>query len=326
MSTTDPGAVISILRHRRTLLMSAVVLAGLAISTQATVTAFGATAPLSNAREAVHFDISTLQQPENITLEPSGAADMTFQKSRQVARVTTSGKITVLATLPAPPTGTATAAGLVRTGDGTLYVSYNAGADSGIYRIPAGGGTPELVVAMPDVAVLNGLALDASRDTLYATDSTSGTVWKVSLKSDTASLWAQGAAFQRDPSTGSGLGVNGVKVHDGAVWVSDTGQGTLLSVPIERDGTAGTPTTRATGLPGIDDFVFTGHGDEVLAAQNGINAASIVHSDGTHETVLTAADGLENPTSAAVRGSTVYVASGAYLTHTDPNLLLAKLR
>jgi hypothetical protein len=27
----------------------------------------------------------------------------------------------------------------------------------------------------------------------------------------------------------------------------------------------------------------------------------------------------------AVRGSTVYVASGAYFTHVDPNLLLAKL-
>jgi hypothetical protein len=28
----------------------------------------------------------------------------------------------------------------------------------------------------------------------------------------------------------------------------------------------------------------------------------------------------------AARGSTVYVASGAYFTHADPNLLLAKLR
>ncbi len=67
---------------------------------------------------------------------------MTFQKSRQVARVTTSGTITVLATLPPPATGSATASGIVRTADGTLYVNYNAGTHSGIYRIPAGGGTP----------------------------------------------------------------------------------------------------------------------------------------------------------------------------------------
>jgi hypothetical protein len=36
-------------------------------------------------------------------------------------------------------------------------------------------------------------------------------------------------------------------------------------------------------------------------------------------------DGLSNPTPIAVCGSTVYVASGAYFTHGDPNLLLAKL-
>jgi hypothetical protein len=41
--------------------------------------------------------------------------------------------------------------------------------------------------------------------------------------------------------------------------------------------------------------------------------------------VLTAADGLSNPTSVAVRGSTVYITSGAYFTQVDPNLLLAKL-
>jgi sugar lactone lactonase YvrE len=305
-------------------LLSAIALAVLA-GTQATTPAFGATTPLSDAREVAHFDISTLQQPENITLEPSGSAVVTFSKARQIARVTPSGKVTVLATLPAATTGTATAAGLVRTSNGTLYVNYNAGANSGIYRIPEGGGTPVLVVAMPDVAVLNGLALDASRDTLYATDSKTGTVWKVSLKTRTASLWAKGADFQPDATASSALGANGIKVHDGAVWVSVTANGTLLRVPINPGGTAGTATTQATGLSGIDDFAFTGRGDQVLAAQNGINEASIVNSDGTHETVLTATDGLENPTSVAVRGSTVYVASGAYLTHTDPNLLLASL-
>ncbi|MEN3265404.1 MAG: hypothetical protein V7646_2298, partial [Pseudonocardia sp.] len=38
---------------------------------------------------------------------------------------------------------------------------------------------------------------------------------------------------------------------------------------------------------------------------------------------LTAEDGVSNPTSLAVRGRTVYVASGAYFTRNDPNLLLA---
>jgi hypothetical protein len=41
--------------------------------------------------------------------------------------------------------------------------------------------------------------------------------------------------------------------------------------------------------------------------------------------VLTAADGLQNPTSVAVQAHSVYVTSAAYLTAEDPNLLLAQL-
>jgi hypothetical protein len=41
--------------------------------------------------------------------------------------------------------------------------------------------------------------------------------------------------------------------------------------------------------------------------------------------VLTGADGLQNPTSLAVRGSTGYIASGAYFTNDDPNVLAARL-
>jgi len=286
-------------------------------------TAFGATAPLSDPREVAHFDVATLQQPENITLEPDGTADMTFNRSLQVGRVTTSGEMTVLATLPTPATGTAVASGIVRTSDGTLYVNYNAGTLSGVYRIPAGGGTPVEIVALPDALFLNGSTLDARNNTVYATDSTNGTVWKVWLKTGKAVLWAQGTDLEA--GTASGKGANGIKLHDGAVWVSNTTKGTLLRISVNRDGTAGTLTTQATGVTGIDDFAFTGHGDQVLVAQNGLSTASLVEADGTSEVVLTAADGLQNPISVAIRGKTAYVVSGAYFTHTDPNLLLAKL-
>ena len=44
------------------------------------VPASAATAPLSDARVVAHFNINALQQPENITLLPSGAADVTFTR------------------------------------------------------------------------------------------------------------------------------------------------------------------------------------------------------------------------------------------------------
>jgi hypothetical protein len=107
-------------------------------------------------------------------------------------------------------------------------------------------------------------------------------------------------------------GANGIKVHNGAVWVSNTAQGTLVSIPVDQDGTAGAITTKATDLTAIDDFAFTGSGD-LVAAQNYVSEASIVYQDGSHVTVLTSSDGLSNPTSIAIRGTTVYVASAAYI-------------
>jgi sugar lactone lactonase YvrE len=310
------------LRYRHSALLSAIALAGFATA-QVAIPAAAATAPLSNAREVAHFDVTLLQQPENITLAPDGAAVVTFNRARQVARVGRDGSVSILATLPAPTTGTAGVSGIVRGRDGSLFVNYNAGSQSAIWRIAPRGGTATPIVALPNVKAINGLALDEESDTLYATDSTVGTVWKVSLRTRTASLWAQDPALV--PPAGSGFGANGIKVHDGAVWVSNTGAGTLLRLPIGRHGAAGAITTVAQGLTSIDDFTFTGRGDTVLAALNGVNEVGLVHPDGTHQIVLTSTDGLTSPTSIAVRGSTVYVASAAYANRIDPNLLLAKL-
>lgn len=288
-------------------------------------TAIAASATLSDSTIIAHFDIDTQQQPENITLEPDGSAIVTFNKARQVAQVTTEGVVTILATLPAPVSGTAAASGIVRADDGTLYVNYNASVLSSIWRISPNGGQPSQFAALPAVAALNGLAIDESDSDLYITDSSGGAVWKISLRPGTAgavTLWAQGAQLQRVAPAPQGA--NGIKVHNGAVWVSNTAQGTLMSIPINRDGTAGAITTKATGLTAIDDFAFTANGD-VVAAQDYVSEVSIVYQDGSHSTVLTSTDGLSNPTSIAIRGSTVYIASAAYFTLVDPNLLIAHL-
>ncbi|WP_328354801.1 MULTISPECIES: hypothetical protein [unclassified Streptomyces] len=98
-----------------------------------------------------------------------------------------------------------------------------------------------------------------------------------------------------------------------------------MHIPILRDGHAGSVRTEATGLPGIDDLAFTGHGNQLLAALNGPSQVALVQPDGSHSTVLTQADGLRNPTSIALSGNTVYVTSAAYTTAQDPNLLRAHL-
>lgn len=308
--------------YRKTLLgLGAFVVAG-AIAAPA-IPASAASFPLTDARIVAHLDLAALQQPENIALEPDGAADLTFAYAHQVARVTQQGKVTILATLPAATDGTAAVSGIVRAPDGTLYVNYVdlGGTESGIWRISPDG-TAKQVVAVPSSKFLNGLAFDPGTGALFATDSTLGVVWKVWPSTGKSEIWASGAELQ--PVAG-GFGSNGLKVHDGSVWVSNTSLGTLLRLPIRPDGTAGSAAVVASGLTSIDDFAFTGHGDTVLAVLNQLNQADLIAPDGTAHTVLTASDGLSTPTAVAVYGSAVYVTSAAYYTGVDPNLLMAQL-
>ena len=309
--------------HRKTFLgLGTLVLAG--AFTASAIPAFASSFPVTDAHVVAHFDFTAGQQPENITLEPNGDADVTFAFAHQVARVTPRGKITILATLPAAASGTTAASGIARTSDGTLYVNYidTGGTESGIWRISRNG-SAEQVAALPDAGFLNGLALDPGTGTLFTVDSFSGTVWKVWPRSGKAEVWASGQDLQ--PTAPGGFGVNGLKVHDGSVWVSNRSQGTLLHIPILPDGTAGPTVVAATGLASIDDFSFTGHGDTLLAAQPGLDQVDLITPGGAPQAVLTAADGLSGPSSVAVSGRTVYVTSAAYATGVDPNLLTAHL-
>jgi hypothetical protein len=281
-----------------------------------------ATPSLTGAHIIADFSYGTKQQPENLALESNGSADLTFNFSLQVGRVTTTGALTNLSTLPEDSGDNALVSGIIRLDSGSLLVNYNAGTSSGVWSVPADGGTATQLVSIPGAGWLNGMTYDPSKRVLYLTDSTLGEVWKVSLSTDTASVWATGTALQPGGTPGS-KGANGIKLYNGAIYVGNTSAGTLLRIPIDADGTAGPTSTVASGLTGIDDFAFTGDG-YVIAAQNPANEVSIVNpSTGTSTIALTSTDGLDNPTSIAVSGSTVYITNGAYLTGSDPNLMLA---
>ena len=146
-----------------------------------------------------------------------------------------------------------------------------------------------------------------------------GTITAVPLNGGHARVWSSAPELAATEF----LGANGIKLRHGAIWATNLDQGTLLRIPIER-GRPGRVRVEATGLAGIDDIAFAGSGDEeVIAALNGPNKVVLLDADGHAKTLLTTAAGLQNPTSVAVRGRTVYVLSAAYTTATDPNLVLA---
>lgn len=289
-----------------------------------------ATAPVNNPRVLVHLNLSSGQEPQNIALEPDGSADVTFDSIGQVARVTRSGQIQVITHIPIPEHGDIPifhdkifTGGLVIAPDGFRYVAVSTGlADStGIYRFRPGKPATR-IAALPAGSFLNGLAMDKSSGQLYVADSVQSTIWRVPVRGGAASAWARGPTLAPHDF----LGANGLQVHNGSVWVSNTDAQTLIRIPITRNGDAGAPRTIASKLGAIDDFAFTGWDNTVLAALHDENRVILIRPNGKASTVLTAADGLSNPTSVAVRGSTVYVTNAANPTTKNPNVLLAQLR
>ncbi|MEU0391882.1 hypothetical protein ABZ208_03665 [Streptomyces sp. NPDC006208] len=217
----------------------------------------------------------------------------------------------------APPCTSTWPRASVRSHDGTLYFLYATGtADlTGVWRLRPSG-RAERSAALLAAGLPNGLALEARTRTLYVTDSTLGTVWRVPTGGGTAEAWSTDPAL----APAGFLGANGLKIHNGAVWATNLDKGTVVRVSILADGRSGTARVTATGLTGIDDFAFTGRGDQIIAVLDTVNEVALVRPDGTHTIVLTAAHGLQGPTSIALRGATVYIPSAAYLTAKDPNL------
>ncbi|AJF65616.1 SMP-30/gluconolactonase/LRE family protein [Streptomyces vietnamensis] len=318
---------------RRVPRLAAVAAATAALTVLAAGPASAVDPTVTDPRIVAHFDFAAGETPENIALAPDGSAYLTFAYAHKVVRVGKDGSgPTDVATFPTvvdPPAALVT--GIARAHDGTLYVNYATGTadENGIWRIRPDGSAPQRIVKVPMSGFPNGLALDEKCNTLYAADSARGRVWSAPVPAGdeevAATVWADDAALR--PTEKLPFGANGLKIHDGAVWVSNTAHGTLLRIPIGKDGTAGPIRTRATGLTGIDDFAFTGHGDTVLAALIQADKLELVRPDGTHKTVLTGTDGLDGPTSVAVRAKTVYVPSAAYFdtVNPDPNLLLARI-
>ncbi|MEV0386701.1 hypothetical protein [Nonomuraea sp. NPDC050643] len=277
------------------------------------------------SRIAAHFDLTKGQLPENIALGPDGTAYVTFATARQVAAISPAGATRILATLPAPADGGAgtpalgfaLTTGIVRTADGTLYFLYASGdaATTGLYRLRPGQ-EPRRIATLPADGLPNGLAYDEPAKTFYLTDSVLGTISAVPLTGGRARVWSSAPELAATEF----LGANGIKVRHGAIWATNLDRGTLLRIPLRP------VRVKAAGLAGIDDIAFAGTGDDhVIATLNAPNKVVRIDADGHAKTLLTAAAGLQNPTSVVVRDRTVYVLSAAYTTATDPNLVLATL-
>lgn len=292
-------------------------------------TAHAATWPVTNPHVIVRFNPAEHETAEALTVEPGGAADVTLSESNQVVRVWPNGTVHLLAQMPTtgncPIGGAPSTTGIVRLSSGALDVlACDGDSTTGVWRIPASGGTPVQVAQLPADTFPNGLAVDSRTGYLYIADSL-GAVWRVPATGGTPVEWATGAALRPV----SFIGANGIEVSGNAVWVSNTDQGTVLRIPIEANGDGGAITTAVTGVAGADDFAIL-PGDLIVLALDSPNQVVTVRPGGKPTVVLTPADGIDNPSDVkfwAPPGMplVMYATSAAYTTtvNPDPNLLTA---
>jgi len=192
---------------------------------------------------------------ENIASAPSGDLFVSDLGSGTLYRISPQGSSYVFGRVSGP------LAGVALNVDGTVVGA----SGTSIYQFDRNG-TPTLVLDIAGAGFLNGVTLFEPNSFLVA-DDTANLIWKVDLRTRTASPWLTSSLLVPPPD-GLPIGPNGVKLFAGAAYVSVTGAGTILRVPILPDGSAGSPEIYAYSLQ-ADDFAFGADGSIFAATQGG---------------------------------------------------------
>jgi sugar lactone lactonase YvrE len=248
------------------------------------------------------LDATASQFPEGVAVGPDGTIYFSLiAPVGEVRSLDTRGHQRTVASLPHD--GGPGPIGLTVDAQGTVYVAV-ATADAatrGVYRVASDGATTRLPGTGDISGTPNGLALD-DRGSLYVTDSTVGAVWRVPA-GGAAQLWLQDAQLVGNGSSPPPfpVGANGIAYRNGALYVANTELGSLVTVPVKADGSAGIPRTllRTIALYGADGLTFDSAGNLYVAvfSQNMIVRMA---PDLSLTTLATATDGLDLPSSLSV--------------------------
>lgn len=278
--------------------------------------ALAATAPITTLAaglEITHaFDADAQELPEGLSLDPAGNAYVTMGHpfwfapgDGWIKKLGTDGTLTTLAHFEA---GQAPA-GIVADADGSAYFAWpNPGNPdtNGVYRLDQAG-TWTRLPGSESIVLANGLALDRQGN-LLVSDSALGTVWRIALDgSGVVEPWFADPALLGGCADGD-VGANGLALWEDSVYVANTGRGLLVRIATGEDGSAGkavivagddTNACDPDGLWGMDGIALDVEGNvyALLVLQNQL--VRIDPSDGSHEVLLTEADGLHNPASLA---------------------------
>jgi sugar lactone lactonase YvrE len=276
----------------------------------ATMVALGSMMAMASRATALTFtpvptEVVTSFEPghilESIAFDQSGSLYLSLPIQGEVRKILPNGEQTTLATLPHGQDGffgglLGILGALALDQQGNVYIAQNSTdvTVKGIWRIAADG-TKERLVALPKDSLPNGITLDGD-DNIFVADSTLGIVWRIPRGTHEAEVWIQDVLVS--PTSGTGFpGANGIKFYQGDLYVANSDTGNILRIPVQPDGTAGTPLVYATGVP-TDDFAFDVLGN-LYATTHPFNTVVRIGRDGQQEVLATVDQGIIGPSSAA---------------------------
>jgi sugar lactone lactonase YvrE len=287
-----------------------------------------AAAPAADLSTVALFNPNAFETPESVQFDRHGNAYVSLALTGEVRKIAPDGTQRTLAFLPIRPDfqPCGNAFGLPIMGSvaldrqGNVYASVNScdPAQLGVWKVTPAGQT-SLVAHLPQGAAPNGIAYHGGW--LYVADTLLGQVWRVhSDGTGAAEVWSNDSLL-----TPLFLplipGPNGLQVFRGEVYVAVSDRAHVVAIPINEDGTAGAARVHASGI-GLDDFAFDIEGN-LYGTTDPSNTLVRVSPGGTQTVLLTAADGLDGPTSATFGvgkdAKSLYITNAAFPFFPGPN-------
>jgi sugar lactone lactonase YvrE len=284
------------------------------------------------------FDPAAGELPENVAVDAEGAKYVSFPPLGQIRRVSPDNE--TLSTFAQFDVGDGTfltgVVGVEVDRNGTVYACFVGDEDTdahGVWSV-APDGTKSLFAEFPSERSPGDLLPETFPNdilvfddgSLLVTDMAGGAVWRV--RSGEAEVWAEGDLFE-----GTGdlapyvVGANGIAAtSDGTVYVGNFDEGHLVEIPVEGDGSAGTPEIFVEdGLLAGADGLAVDVQDNIYVAVNGQNAIRRVAPSGTIETLARGGD-LDSPsdvTFGTTRGeqTALFVTNLAFSDDPKPSLM-----
>jgi sugar lactone lactonase YvrE len=273
--------------------------------------------------------------PEGLAQDAQGRLYASIATTGQIVRLDGKGGYELIATVPSPELGSAgMTVGMEFDKNGQLYVGFmwhytpEEEADplhpacrnakdiyTGVYKVDVRTGivTPFLTkrdgwpACFPD-----DIAIDSASN-LYVTDLTLSGIWKISREGK-YSLWSSHPLFQWAPAPYYAFpeGANDLVLSNDekSLYVVTDGNPGIVRVPINHDGSAGTPEWVARDLTVLDGVELDELGN-IYVSEIYRDEISVFSPDGSKRIVIATGETapIENPTSLVYRNGTLCVAN-----------------